>query len=378
MPGMPPGCFPAGGVAVKRYLIAPLLVVLLLCGWTSQVAAATPASAAAGNAANWLRGQQQPDGGFPGFQGGSDPSATADAAVAFAAAGVDPASVKQGGHSIIDFLSTSAGSYGTSAAGAAKLTLAAAASGENPREFSGVNLIARLQSHLDQASGLYDEQIFTHAYAMLALVAAGERVPSSAVTALEHHQAEDGSWSFSGSTEPGQGDSNTTAIALQALAAAHSTSSASIEKAFDYLKTVRMSDGSYAYQASGDAPLAGDANSTALAIQAQIAAGQAPEAGVAGSPLDALARFQNPDGAFRFRDDTPADSALATVQALPALMSMPLPVVPSGFSQADPAAILPAAGHAHLVPAFPALLTMIGLALLLVGAGLRRGLGSVS
>ncbi len=361
---------------MKRYLIAPLIIVLLLFGWAEQAVAAPPASTLAGNAAGWLRGQQQPDGGFPGFQGGSDPSATADAAVAFAAAGIDPASVKRDGHSIMDFLVASARSYGTSAAGAAKLTLAAVASGENPRGFGGVDLISQLQSHLDQAGGLYDQQLFTHAYAMLALVAAGETVPSNAVTALEHHQAADGSWSFSGSTDPGQGDSNTTAIAVQALKAAHSGNAAPIEKAFDYLKTVRMPDGSYTYQMGGASPAAGDANSTALVIQALIAAGQTPGAGVAGSPVDALAHFQNPDGAFRFRDDTPADSALATVQAIPALMSMPLPVVPFEFRQADPSAILPAAGQGHLSPAIPALLSMIGLGLLVMGAGLRRGLGS--
>jgi hypothetical protein len=60
---------------------------------------------------SWLCGQQQLDCGFPGKQGGSDPSVTADAAVAFTAAGVDPAQVKRDGHSIIDFLSPSAGMY---------------------------------------------------------------------------------------------------------------------------------------------------------------------------------------------------------------------------------------------------------------------------
>ena len=111
------GRFTAGGIAVKRYLIAPLLVIMLLCGLFSPVAAAPPASVAAGNAVSWLRGQQQPNGGFPGMQDGSDPSATADAAVAFAAAGVDPAQVKRDGHSIIDFLSASAGTYGTTTRG---------------------------------------------------------------------------------------------------------------------------------------------------------------------------------------------------------------------------------------------------------------------
>lgn len=356
---------------MRRYLIASLLAVMLLCGLIGQVAAAPLAPSVAANATSWLRGQQQPDGGLPGMKGGSDPSATADAAVAFAAAGIDPAQVKQGDHSIIDFLTASAGSYGASAAGAAKLALAAAAAGKNPHDFGGVDLISRLKGHLDPKSGLYDQQIFTHAYAMLALAAAKEPVPPAAINGLEQHQAGDGSWSFTGSTDPGQGDSNTTAIAVQALTAAGSAGSTAIEKALGYLKTVRVSDGSYAYQPGGASPPAGDANSTALAIQALAAAGQSPEAGVAGSPLDALARFQNSDGAFRFRDDTPADSALATVQAIPALKAMPLPVVSSGSGQMGALALLPATGQAHPVPATLFFLSLLGLGLLLTGAGLR-------
>ena len=201
---------------------------------------------------------------------------------------------------------------------------------------------------------------------MLALAAAKVPIPPAAATALTQRQSSDGSWSFSGSTEPGQGDSNTTAIVVQALVAVGSANADAIGKALDYLRNVRMADGSYAYQPEGPSSPAGDANSTALVMQALIAAGHTADAG------DALAHFQNSDGAFRYRDDSPADSLLATVQAIPALMAKPLPIAPSGAGPAYPPALLPAAGGASRVPAVPVCLAVIGLGLLLLGAGLRR------
>jgi hypothetical protein len=62
-------------------------------------------------------------------------------------------------------------------------------------------LISRVERNLDSETGLYDQQIFVHAYAMLALSAAGEVVPAAAISALEGHQVTDGSWAFTGSTE---------------------------------------------------------------------------------------------------------------------------------------------------------------------------------
>ena len=188
---------------------------------------------------------------------------------------------------------------------------------------------------------------------MLALAAAKVPIPPAAATALTQRQSSDGSWSFSGTTEPGQGDSNTTAIVVQALVAVGSANADAIGKALDYLRTVRMADGSYAYQPGATAHPAGDANSTALVMQALIAAGLPADAG------DALAHFQNSDGAFRYRDDSPADSLLASVQAIPALMAKPLPIAPSGAGPAYPPALLPAAG-ASGVPAVPVCLAGSG------------------
>jgi hypothetical protein len=106
------------------------------------------------------------------------------------------------------------------------------------------------------------------------------------------------------------------------------------------LKTVTLPDGGFAYQPGGQTPSVGDANSTALAIQALVAVGEDPNSTAWGHPLDVLARFQKANGAFRYRDDAPNDNTLAAVQALPALMAKALPISPSsGFGQADVATI---------------------------------------
>jgi hypothetical protein len=52
----------------------------------------------------------------------------------------------------------------------------------------------------------------------------------------------------------------------------------------------------------------------------------------------ALATFQNPSGAFRYTDDAPDDNLFATVQAIPALVGLPLPIVPPGGTGTPPAA----------------------------------------
>ncbi|MCO5177580.1 MAG: hypothetical protein M9890_11525, partial [Thermomicrobiales bacterium] len=72
----------------------------------------------------------------------------------------------------------------------------------------------------------------------------------------------------------------------------------------------------------------GDANSTALAIQAVVAAGQNPANWEGGDLTAALATFQNDSGAFQFQPAMPDDSMLATTQAIPALLGEALPIRP--------------------------------------------------
>src|SRR3954454_24985615 len=73
-------------------------------------------------------------------------------------------------------------------------------------------------------------------------------------------------------------------------------------------------------------PLVADANSTALVLQALIAAGEdlaSPEWGNA--PL-VLGLFQTPSGGLRYMAADEQPNLLATVQAIPAMEGLPLPV----------------------------------------------------
>ncbi len=314
---------------VRRLLMA-LIVTLSLALLPASPASANLAPAVAlADALEWLRGQQRADGGFVGFTGESDPSTTADAVYALAATNTPIESVTTEGRSPLDFLLAHAQSYSATTGGAAKLALAAIAAGADPRQFGGVDLIARVESAYDEQTGLYDPQLFVNAYALLAQAAAGAEVSPAAIQAVLTRQARDGSWAWNGSTEPGSGDSNTTAIVIQALIAAGlPRDHQAIAAGLDYLRSTQAADGSFAYQPSTE-PLVGDANSTALAVQAILAAGNDPNSSDWHYALDALARFQNPSGALRWRDDAPDDNLLATLQAIPALAGRVLPVLHS-------------------------------------------------
>ncbi|MBX5444002.1 prenyltransferase/squalene oxidase repeat-containing protein [Sphaerobacter sp.] len=277
-------------------------------------------------AVDWLRSQQQPDGGFAGATGASEPGITADAALAFAASGIDPDLVAAGGPSIIDYLRTTAGDYAGTVVGAAKLTPVAVASGVNPRDFGRVDLLARILAHLDQTTGLFDPQPANHAFAILALEAAREPVPAAAVDALIAAQAMDGGWS-SGQQQPARrSDSRATALAIQALVAAGKRGSTAVDRGIGYLLAAQTDDGSFVSQVGADVPAVGDATSTALATQAMLAAGERATSDTVAAGIAALERLQNDSGALRARDDVPSDSLLATAQAVPALALQPLPI----------------------------------------------------
>ncbi|HUG14870.1 MAG TPA: prenyltransferase/squalene oxidase repeat-containing protein [Thermomicrobiales bacterium] len=303
-------------------------------------------------AIDWLRSQQLPAGAFAGFSGGADPGMTADAVLAFAAVGVDPDSVSTGdGASAIDYLRAVAGDIASDAGLAAKVALALHAAGENPRDVGGVDLIAAIDAAFDETTGWHGLSFYGHALAALALDAADAPVPAEAVEAMLAAQTPEGSWGFAGSPEAGSGDSNTTALAIQALVAVGQGGDA-VERGLDYLRSLQDDDGAVAYDASAAPNLAGDANSTALAIQAFVAAGHDPTALPGGDLRAALVSFQNESGAFQFQSAFPDDSLLATAQAIPALMGVALPYDP--VARAEPAlaptrsaVVLPVRGFAR-------------------------------
>jgi hypothetical protein len=372
------------GGNVKHWLIALSLALLLV------LASALPALAAADLAAalDYLRTQQNADGGFgSGFGPGSTVASTADAVLAIVAAGDDPAAFQKEGNSTLDYLAANAAAANT-AGDLAKLILAAVAAGQNPRTFGGTDSVARLEA-MAGSDGRYataNDTYVSHLLAVLALASVRRPISSPAVDQILQAQQENGGWAWDGS-QATPADTNTTAFAVQALAAAGQAGSEAVANALDYYRPIQNEDGGWPYQNPSDYGTATDANSTAVSIQALIAAGQDPaawESSGSATPVDSLEAFQNPSGAFAWQASMPADNLLATVQALPALAGKAFPLATMAVGEASaasaaaaaPAASAPApstapvTGGASLDPAL--LLSLSGLGLAAAGYALRR------
>lgn len=340
-----------------RHLLLVFMLVLML---------ATPALAQSVDldaAVNWLQNQKLDDGGFSdGFSDTSSVGPTTEVVFAATAAGIDVSTWDA--PTPLDYLAGQAGSLdGTGTI--AKTALAAIATGQNPRDFGGTNLIAALNERYNADTGAFEGIVTSHAYAMLALKNAGEAVPAGAVDALHNLQADDGGWSFDAQS---QSDTNTTSLAIQALiAAGEPADSETIQNALSFLRDQQNDDGGFPYQNPSDFGTETDVNSTAWSIQALLAAGENLED--FDNPHDTLATFQLDSGAFQWKNDVEGPNFLATAQAVPALADVTYvdwPVVEA--AQAPPAepATMPETG----APPVPVGVLASGLGLLLAGAGL--------
>lgn len=291
---------------------------LILLGLLLTTAAfAPPSSDSVNRALAWLRSQQQADGGFSnGFTAGSDPGATSDAVLAIVAAGQDPLTWSKGGASPLDFLTRAVEAGSVAAPGAsAKVALAMLAAGGDPRDVSGHDLANEIFRGFDAGTGFFGAGPYDSSLAILALTGMRVPLPDGAVDGLLAARLTDGAFAFNGDLTPGAGDSNTTAIALQALVAAGRAEDAAAS--LDYFRAVQNDDDGWTYQKPSAFGEATDANSTALALQALFALGERPADW--GDPIAALQSLQVPSGAFIFNAATSSENLLATVQAVPAL-----------------------------------------------------------
>jgi hypothetical protein len=280
---------------------------------------------------------QNEDGGFTSFSMGADQAAsdvggTLDAILAIAAAGFNPAAAaEEGKRTPIEFLRANPeqlDSYSTlDGAQAGKLVLALVASNQDPRNFEGVDYVAQLMSHHSFSGEFGVAAPFGHSLAILALSAAYEPIPQSAVDWLVSRQAAEGdvvgSWDDGFGTA---GNADATAISVMALGSTGLTSTVPSQlSGLDFLVQTRLESGGWEYGPG----LGENAISTALVIQALSSAGHdfyTPDAnGV--SSLDALLAWQGESGAFQADfGDGPFDDFLSTVQSLPAATGKGMPI----------------------------------------------------
>lgn len=274
---------------------------------------------AAASALEWLRSQQNPiTGGY-----GDGMSGAIEVLLALGANHERPEDWKpaDGLRSLDAYLRPRAREFSRSnVAAAGKLAVAAAAA-------DACRPARTVKPSFYLADGAYNTDAGFNAWGMLGTAALGEEIPASAVAALLSQQTETGGWEW----QAGFGaDTNTTALAIQALiAAGQPADSDEIAAALAFLKSAQSETGGFVYDPKTP-EYGADANSTAYVIQALLAAGENP-AGEAWTvngltPIRFLLGLQLADGSFEWQPNT-GSNLLGTAQAVPALLGQAYPMV---------------------------------------------------
>lgn len=285
-------------------------------------ATAEQAQAAQRGLAMIQAGQSITDGGY----GGSMP-ASLDAMLAIGANHIDADEWRAGSPlgadapSLMEFVTFRAAGYAwkkVAEAGKAGVALAAAGGCFPPG-------MPYPSSFYSPSLGAMSDQPGFLSWAILGSVALSETVEPGNVTLLRSLIQPNGGWEWS----PTWGtDTNSTAIALQALLAAGVPVSATeIVSGLAYLKDAQNDDGGFPYMPQSTSDTSSDANSTAWVVQALLAAGEDVTAAKwspnGAGPIDFLLDRQRPDGSFEFQDGSPFS---ATEQAVTALLGSSYPM----------------------------------------------------
>jgi hypothetical protein len=344
-------------------------VLTLALGWAGPAFAGptTDPTTAAGYGAGWLARQFTAQGFIAGSGGSADLSDTVGAAQALAAANVggtqfDAAVAYLKAHVDGDVKD----SKGADLPGRlGDLIILAVAHGDDPKAFGGQDLVARLKATkqttgtdagffgASAAGAAAFDGTLRQSLALLGLVAAKVTPDADSIAWLKNQQCPDGGWqayradttkacdatdlaNFAGE------DSNSTAFAVEALAALNTTPA---NDALAFLKSLQTTDGGFGVFKGSTT----DANSTGLALQAIAARGESATAGrwVAGSsnPITAILALQlgcaSPEadrGSFAFQPAI-ADATsrlLATIEAVPGVAGKPFPLAKTSPSTSVP------------------------------------------
>jgi energy-coupling factor transport system substrate-specific component len=294
------------------------VVALIVAASLIQPPGASAQSPSA-RAVAYLKNAQNGDGGFGGGPGqGSTQLHTGWVALGLASAGQNPRDVQSGGNSVIDYLRGGAGSLNDTGE-LERTILVLRASGVNPRDWSGRDLVAELQRRR-QSSGSYGTINWT-AFGVMALRASGVGGTGKSVSYLVKQQNSDGGYGFS----PAAGsDADDTGAVLQGLAAGGKRGSSATRRAVAYLKRTQHTDGGWGQMPSQPS----NAQSTAWAVQGLVAAGRNPARFKRGgrSPMQFLAGLQRGDGSFRYSRRSAQTPVWVTAQALTALQRKAFPL----------------------------------------------------
>jgi hypothetical protein len=287
--------------------------------WGSAMWPARPVTAAL-RALDWLRPRQSlSDGGYGGDSG------SVEALLSIGANGHAAADWRQQSDapSLASYWLGRASPYSRAGgAQAGKLAVGMAATGTCwPRP------AVHPDAYYSPTSGIYAEGAGPQAWAILGAAALSQTVPTEALQYLKSLAQPNGGWEWG----PGWGtDTNTTALALQALiATGEPVTSAVVTQGLAYLKTAQNADGGFPYDPVSPWGTSSDANSTAYVLQALRAAGEDPASPAwsqgANNPITFLLGLQLADGSLEWKAGN-GSNQLATQQAVVALLGRPFPL----------------------------------------------------
>jgi len=249
------------------------------------------------------------------------PGSTAETLIAIGANKIDALTWRHSPSALANMLQTGNLLTGD-AAGTGKLAVALAAN-------DGCWPIGAMQplDYYSSTTGAFSVNPGGHAWAMLGTAAMSETVPAAAAEHLKSVQLPGGGWEWGA----GWGaDTNSTALAIQALVIAgeHATSTAVIS-GLAYLASAQNEDGGFPYDPQSQWGTDSDANSTAYVVQALLAAEEDPLTATwtisDSNPVSYLLGMQLDNGAFEWQKGFGANQ-FATQQAIPALLYRLLPV----------------------------------------------------
>jgi len=216
-------------------------------------------------ALDYLRGKQQSNGCIAAFL------TSAWAVMAIAAAGEDPHDWTAGGDSIVEYLQDNSNHLDPDkATDWERAILAIVAAGENPRSFGGIDYVDTLLDFYDGVQMGDDGMLNDDFWGILALDAIGESqsIIQDMAAFIVSNQNGDGGWGY---TVGGNSDADDTAAAISALiAAGKSPGSPVITDALSYLKSQQQNNGGFVSEGSTNAAV------NSWVINAIIDVGQSP------------------------------------------------------------------------------------------------------
>ena len=258
------------------------------------------AAALAVTPVGFLHAHQSPDGGFADAGGSQGPLLTAWAALGLRASGADTGKA-------LDYLRVHEGGL-TETTDVELVALAESALGAKANE-----LLARIRT-AQRADGRIGLKVNSTIWGILALRQARLQAPRAAVRFVLRQQARSGGWAW---YLHGQPDSNDTAAAIEALRAAGVTGKP-IRRGLAYMRRLQNRDGGFELTPGRGS----DAQSTAWAVQAFVAAGRRAPKG----SITYLLRLRGPEGSFRYSTRYATTPVWVTAQVLPALARKPFPL----------------------------------------------------